>query len=193
MCTQSWLAAWVRTLSAERRALRAGCAPSPRYRRRSLGFAGGGDERLFFGVDACRSTLTPLAREPDPRLALTSREDGGRYCDERAGEDRLLLGHIRLRPAVRRRPFRERPTDPIEGSVAQVCSAQTGRKDRRRTHPRTNTRCSLLGRDMGRRSLQPRLLDPRKHAPNEPQIEFSKDAIGRCERPIRPTRHHGLR
>ncbi len=41
-------------------------------------------------------------------------------------------------------------------------------------------RCSgsLLGRDMGRRSLQPRLLDPRKHAPNEPQIEFIKDAIG---------------
>jgi hypothetical protein len=28
--------------------------------------------------------------------------------------------------------------------VAQVCLGQTGRKDRRRTHPRTNTRGSLL-------------------------------------------------
>ena len=38
----------------------------------------------------------------------------------------------------------DRSTDPIEGSVAQVCLSQTSKKDRRRTHPRSNTRSSLL-------------------------------------------------
>src|SRR4051794_14834991 len=42
----------------------------------------------------------------------------------------------------------DRSTDPIEGSVAQVCLSQTNRKDRRRTHPRLNTRSSLLEREV---------------------------------------------
>src|SRR3712207_8467224 len=63
-------------------------------------------DALPISVWMCRSTLTPLARETDPRLALTSREDRGQYCDERPGEDRLLLGHIRLRPAVDRKSTR---------------------------------------------------------------------------------------
>ena len=31
--------------------------------------------------------------------------------------------------------------------MAQVCLGQTGRKDRRRTHPRSNTRSSLLSQE----------------------------------------------
>src|SRR5215217_6052940 len=61
----------------------------------------------------------------------------------------------------------DRPTDPVKGSVAQVCLSQTGRKDRRRTHPRSNTRSSLL-EDVKAGLPTIELLDRTKYAPIQP-------------------------
>src|SRR5919107_966629 len=76
-------------------------------------------------------------------FVLTSRETADSSAT-RPGGDKLLLGHARLSDRRCDGVPSDRSTDPIEGSVAQVCLSQTGRKDRRRTHPRSSTRSSLL-------------------------------------------------